>query len=62
MPLPERGPHIARQVLAATSISYTLVLLDASIVNVALEQIGTTLGSPVTGLQWVACADAVDRA
>jgi DHA2 family methylenomycin A resistance protein-like MFS transporter len=44
---------IARRVLAATSISYTIVLLDASIVNVALEQIGTTLGSNVTGLQWV---------
>ncbi|MEW6344881.1 MAG: MFS transporter [Pseudomonadota bacterium] len=43
----------ARRVLAATSISYTIVLLDASIVNVALEQIGTTLRSGVTGLQWV---------
>lgn len=44
---------MARRVLAATSISYTIVLLDASIVNVALEQIGTTLRSNVTGLQWV---------
>lgn len=30
-----------------------MVLLDASIVNVALEQIGTTLGNHITGLQWV---------
>jgi MFS transporter, DHA2 family, methylenomycin A resistance protein len=43
----------ARRVLAATSISYTIVLLDASIVNVALEQIGTTLHGNITGLQWV---------
>lgn len=42
-----------RRVLLATSISYTIVLLDASIVNVALEQIGATLHSNVTGLQWV---------
>ncbi|AIY39433.1 Permeases of the major facilitator superfamily [Collimonas arenae] len=37
----------------ATSISYTIVLLDASIVNVALEQISGTLHSNVAGLQWV---------
>lgn len=43
----------ARQVLAATSISYTIVLLDASIVNVALEQIGGSFGSGVSGLQWI---------
>ncbi|WP_114810375.1 MFS transporter [Paraburkholderia kururiensis] len=43
----------AQRVLAATSISYTVVLLDASIVNVALERIGHTLGSNVAGLQWI---------
>ncbi|WP_322014347.1 MFS transporter [Paraburkholderia sp. J12] len=43
----------AHRVLAATSISYTVVLLDASIVNVALGEIGRTFGSPVSGLQWV---------
>ncbi|WP_133649098.1 MFS transporter [Paraburkholderia flava] len=43
----------AHRVLAATSISYTVVLLDASIVNVALREIGSTLSSSVTGLQWV---------
>ncbi|HLX03130.1 MAG TPA: MFS transporter [Trinickia sp.] len=43
----------ARCVLAATSVSYMIVLLDASIVNVALKAIGHTLGSDVAGLQWV---------
>ncbi|MBN3809961.1 MFS transporter [Paraburkholderia sp. Ac-20347] len=43
----------AHRVLAATSVSYTVVLLDASIVNVALEQIGYTFGSNIAGLQWV---------
>ena len=47
------GGRQARQVLAATSISYTIVLLDASIVNVALEQISSTLNSEVSGLQWI---------
>ena len=59
MPLPinaaasSTAAAISRGVLAATSISYTIVLLDASIVNVALEQIGSTLHSNVTGLQWI---------
>ncbi|WGS54224.1 MFS transporter [Paraburkholderia sp. D15] len=43
----------ASRVLAATCISYTVVLLDASIVNVALAEIGHTLGSSVAGLQWI---------
>ncbi|MEO6917840.1 MAG: MFS transporter [Collimonas sp.] len=47
-----RAP-LSRRVLAATSISYTIVLLDASIVNVALEQISGTLHSNVAGLQWI---------
>jgi MFS transporter, DHA2 family, methylenomycin A resistance protein len=45
--------NISGEVLAATSISYTIVLLDASIVNVALEQISSTLNSDVSGLQWI---------
>jgi MFS transporter, DHA2 family, methylenomycin A resistance protein len=53
MPHPRPDPRLARRVLAATSISYTLVLLDASIVNVALEQIGAAFASNVTGLQWL---------
>lgn len=42
-----------RQVLLATSISYVIVILDTSIVNVALERIASDLASSVTGLQWV---------
>ncbi|WP_321879812.1 MFS transporter [Burkholderia cepacia] len=43
----------ARRVLAATCVSYTLVLLDASIVNVALTDIAHTFGSRIAGLQWI---------
>jgi len=43
----------AHRVLVATSISYTVVLLDASIVNVALKEISHTLHSNVAGLQWI---------
>jgi MFS transporter, DHA2 family, methylenomycin A resistance protein len=42
-----------RQVLLATSISYVIVILDTSIVNVALERIATGLAGGVAGLQWV---------
>ncbi|MFM0290208.1 MFS transporter [Paraburkholderia megapolitana] len=47
------GRSTAQRVLAATSISYTVVLLDASIVNVALAAIRHTLHSDVAGLQWI---------
>ncbi|MDR0242405.1 MAG: MFS transporter [Burkholderia sp.] len=47
------GRAAARRVLAATCVSYTLVLLDASIVNVALTDIAHTFGSHVAGLQWI---------
>jgi DHA2 family methylenomycin A resistance protein-like MFS transporter len=42
-----------RRVLAATSVSYFIVILDTSIVNVALERISTALAIPIAGLQWV---------
>lgn len=42
-----------RRVLAATSISYFIVILDTSIVNVALERIATALSMRISGLQWV---------
>lgn len=42
-----------RQVLAATCLSYVIVILDTSIVNVALEPISTALGAGISGLQWV---------
>ncbi|WP_233622649.1 hypothetical protein [Burkholderia seminalis] len=49
--VPDRAA--ARRVLAATCVSYTLVLLDASIVNVALTDIAHTFGGRVAGLQWI---------
>jgi DHA2 family methylenomycin A resistance protein-like MFS transporter len=44
---------LRRRILAATSISYVLVLLDASIVNVGLDSIAGALGTRMAGLQWV---------
>jgi MFS transporter, DHA2 family, methylenomycin A resistance protein len=45
--------------LFATSISYVLVILDTSIVNVALDNISTDLGTDVIGLQWIVTAYVV---
>jgi DHA2 family methylenomycin A resistance protein-like MFS transporter len=45
-----------RLTLLATSMSYVLVILDTSIVNVALESISQGLVTDVTGLQWVVTA------
>ena len=47
---------LQRRVLAATSISYAVVLLDASIVNVALERISKALATDIAGLQWIVSA------
>jgi MFS transporter, DHA2 family, methylenomycin A resistance protein len=40
-------------VLLVMCVGYFLVLLDATIVNVALPTIGRRLHSGVSGLQWV---------
>jgi MFS transporter, DHA2 family, methylenomycin A resistance protein len=45
-----------RMTLLVTSISYVLVILDTSIVNVALDNISRDLGTDVTGLQWIVTA------
>lgn len=45
-----------RSILAATALSYVLVILDTSVVNVALERIAASLGTGIAGLQWVASA------
>src|SRR3990167_8830687 len=45
-----------RQVLIATSLSYVVVILDTSIVNVAVESISRTFGSGITGRRWVSNA------
>ncbi len=42
-----------RRILMATCLSYVLVILDTSIVNIALEPISTSLNAGVAGLQWV---------
>lgn len=42
-----------RRVLLATSISYVVVILDTSIVNVALERIAAGFAGGVSELQWV---------
>lgn len=42
-----------KRVLIATSLSYVIVILDTSIVNVALEPVSASLGSDIAGLQWV---------
>jgi MFS transporter, DHA2 family, methylenomycin A resistance protein len=45
-----------KRVLAATSLSYVIVILDTSIVNVALEPIAGSFGSDIAGLQWLVTA------
>lgn len=40
-------------VIAATSLGFVMVRVDGSIVNVALAQMGASLGVGVAGLQWV---------
>jgi len=40
-------------VLVVMCVGYFLVLLDVTVVNVALPQIGSGLGAGVSGLQWV---------
>jgi MFS transporter, DHA2 family, methylenomycin A resistance protein len=45
--------------LAAISLGFVVVQLDVTIVNVALERIGTALGAGVSGLQWVVNAYTV---
>jgi len=46
-------------VLVAMCVGYFLVLLDVTIVNVALPQIGSGLRTQVSGLQWVVDAYAL---
>ena len=39
-----------KRVLIATSLSYVIVILDTSIVNVALEPVAASLGADISGL------------
>jgi DHA2 family methylenomycin A resistance protein-like MFS transporter len=54
-PVPHDTTHAinARRILNATCISYVVVLLDTSIVNVALEPLARAFDVQMTGLQWV---------
>lgn len=49
----ELNTRYQRQVLIATSLSYVIVILDTSIVNVALNSMSENFGSDIAGLQWV---------
>jgi MFS transporter, DHA2 family, methylenomycin A resistance protein len=54
--LPERRPQrgvSASLTLFAMSLGYGVVQLDVTIVNTALDRIGTSLGGGVSELQWV---------
>jgi MFS transporter, DHA2 family, methylenomycin A resistance protein len=42
-----------RLLLTGASLGFAVVQLDVTIVNVALQQIGVSFGSGVSGLQWV---------
>jgi EmrB/QacA subfamily drug resistance transporter len=46
------GTPAGRWVLLATVLGSAVVMLDATVVNVALPTIGTDLGADVSGLQW----------
>jgi EmrB/QacA subfamily drug resistance transporter len=46
------GTAAGRWVLATTVLGSGLAMIDGTVVNVALERIGTDLGAGFTGLQW----------
>jgi EmrB/QacA subfamily drug resistance transporter len=46
------GTAAGRWVLATTVLGSGIVMIDGTVVNVALERIGTELGADFTGLQW----------
>ena len=43
----------SRRVLAVMCVGYFLVLLDVTVLNVAVPAIGAGLGVDVGGLQWI---------
>jgi MFS transporter, DHA2 family, methylenomycin A resistance protein len=50
--IPARAQNQFRT-LVVTSISYVVVVLDASVVNVALNSIAVNLSTGIAGLQWI---------
>src|ERR1700756_4353609 len=59
-PVPSR--LAASLTLAAMSLGYGVVQLDVTIVNTALDSIGTSLGGGVSELQWVVSAYTISFA
>src|ERR1700674_1110197 len=53
---PARSSLSTSLTLAAMSLGYGVVQLDVTIVNTALDSIGTSLGGGVSELQWVVSA------
>src|ERR1700685_4840449 len=51
--LPVRLPRGSNAVLVLVCLAQFMVILDVSIVNVALPSIRSSLGFSTTGLQWV---------
>jgi EmrB/QacA subfamily drug resistance transporter len=56
------GTAAGRWVLAATVLGSSMALIDATVVNVALDRIGTDFGAEFTGLQWTVNAYALTLA
>ena len=56
------GTSRARWVLLATVLGSGVAMLDATVVNVALERIGADLGADFAGLQWTVNAYALTLA
>src|SRR5207244_12158788 len=53
---PARSNLSSSMTLAAMSLGYGVVQLDVTIVNTALNSIGSSLGGGVSELQWVVSA------
>lgn len=61
-PVPDAAPPTAiarRATLFAASLAFSLVVLEVTVVNVALEDMRLSLGAGVDGLQWIANAYAL---
>jgi len=56
------GTAAGRWVLLTTVLGSGLVMIDSTVVNVALERIGSDLGAGFTGLQWTVNAYALTLA
>jgi DHA2 family methylenomycin A resistance protein-like MFS transporter len=52
-PRPDRSPLAKSLTLAAMSLGYVVVQLDVTVVNVAINSIGTTYGGSLADLQWI---------